>query len=107
MTKHTPGPWKIIRLDNEVYINPDRESGEYALIARINGTHRRDSQEANARLIAAAPELLEALKECHTRIFNDNAGLDELRDPEVTKVLNSLALEAAERAIRKAEEKTR
>jgi len=55
-------------------------------------------------LLEISADLLEALKECHARIFNDNAGLDELRDPEVTKVLNSLALQDAERAIRKVEE---
>jgi hypothetical protein len=52
MSKHTPGPWKIW----EQYI------------ARITDRHEvicqwgSYSSEADARLIAAAPELLKALK---------------------------------------------
>jgi hypothetical protein len=56
--KHTPGPWKIITLDGETYINPARVSGEYALIAQI----QQEGHPANARLIASAPELLETLE---------------------------------------------
>ena len=51
MTKHTPGPW----------------NGLSGLIASEKGDHiatvwltQDDNLEANARLIAAAPELLEA-----------------------------------------------
>ena len=58
--KHTPGPWKVIILDNQTYINPNRRSDEYALIARIHGNANPDLQKANAHLIAAAPDLLEA-----------------------------------------------
>ena len=55
-------------------------------------------------LEAINAKLLEALKECYTRIFNYDAGMDELRDPESTKALNGIALEIAEKAIREAEE---
>lgn len=56
---HTPGPW-------HAYQCPD-EGGEYAIRAQngicvalsIGGTK---SEASNARLIAAAPELLEALE---------------------------------------------
>ena len=55
MSKHTPGPWHSC--DHRV----GRQDG-----ARIADTWSsavpRDEQAANARLIAAAPELLEALK---------------------------------------------
>ena len=58
---HTPGPWKVKKLDGEIYINPSRESGEYALLAKVHGARPRpgrseDTAQANARLIAAAPE---------------------------------------------------
>lgn len=52
MSKHTPGPWK---LDREVVV--DREDLEVATVDVNQG-----KWEANARLIAAAPELLEALR---------------------------------------------
>jgi hypothetical protein len=58
---HTPGPWRV-RGTNFGYTNcdvlgpPHPDGGDYAPICRANS-------EANARLIAAAPELLEACKE--------------------------------------------
>lgn len=70
MNKHTPGPWDIHfdRQDNEIYgkitgatitVEPN------TAIARVCGidTNEHDERLANARLIAAAPELLEALRE--------------------------------------------
>ena len=47
-------------------------------------------------------ELLEALQLCYTRIFNYQAGMDELRDPKTTTRLNNDALVPATEAIRKA-----
>jgi hypothetical protein len=60
MNKHTPGPWKmdsgqVVRVsDGAVIANMDRS--EEASKAGIYPVERDD----NARLIAAAPELLEA-----------------------------------------------
>ena len=63
MSKHTPGPW---------HIDPAAEydAAEYDInakdsdIASVWQDNKSDDQEAeaNANLIAAAPELLEALK---------------------------------------------
>ena len=62
MNQHTPGPWKIARQGISpgwlIYSDFERELfGATHYIAQ-NLTH-----EADARLIAAAPELLAALKE--------------------------------------------
>ena len=57
-TKHTPGPWKINQTTlyrGEEMISD--ESGQF-----IAGISNRDESEANAKLIAAAPEMLDALK---------------------------------------------
>jgi hypothetical protein len=54
----TPGPWKQLTLDGGVYINPDRPTGESALIAKAIGP----KAEVNGRLIAKSPELLSALQ---------------------------------------------
>ena len=57
MNKHTPRPWRTIESTNKTMrtvVGPDFPGQGY--IADVNG-------EANARLIAAAPELLEALKQ--------------------------------------------
>ena len=53
---HVAGPWKAVDLDGRIYINPDTEVGEFALIARVHRPH-------NVNVIAAAPQLLEALEE--------------------------------------------
>ena len=58
-TKHTPGPWKAGRY-------PAIDSGDKAWKVTdstfLVNVARCDQSEANARLIASAPELLEALR---------------------------------------------
>jgi len=64
MNKHTPGPWNRIKGDRNVY----SASGTVCKTpAIIGGGSAAANWEANARLIAAAPDLLEALSE----IIND------------------------------------
>ena len=58
-------------------------------------------QEANARLIAAAPEMLEALVECHRALF----GVVE-RDVERYDSVNYEAIKTARAAIAKAKVET-
>ena len=63
MTQPTPGPWMINQETQEVYAEPDPK-GPSIVVADCCNANAPDSdkeQEANARLIAAAPELLEAL----------------------------------------------
>lgn len=72
MTKHTPGPWKAdpIYLGDSPKICAHRlfggeRGGSFATIENKTVTGLRlpnTEAAANARLIAAAPELLEALK---------------------------------------------
>lgn len=69
--KHTPGPWRDIGFS--MLTGKDRHYG-WAItdsygskfaevpVQRGSWTFDRDTQEANARLIAVAPELLEVLK---------------------------------------------
>jgi hypothetical protein len=56
MAKHTPGPWHVEQgiNDYDILVTPDGRAP-----ARLAGYVER---EADARLIAAAPELLEALR---------------------------------------------
>ena len=54
MTKHTPGPWLYWRSERVARFFIDAHDG--SLIAE-------DALEADARLIAAAPDLLASLKE--------------------------------------------
>ena len=59
--KWTPGPWDKL-------VHGERESrvGANTLLAIVYSTFFRDreNQEANARLIASAPDLYEALDNC-------------------------------------------
>lgn len=71
---HTPGPW-ISNVDRwkkyssepnrYLCIFQDRQDGRSVNVATVHGLGMEagdDAQEANARLIAAAPDLLDALK---------------------------------------------
>ena len=85
MSRHTPGPW---------YFLPDR-NGRLQVGPSINYTVAEmcvtplEGQEANARLIATAPELLEALSDCVAHMH-------------WTQPLGEVALKKAKAAIAKA-----
>jgi hypothetical protein len=66
-TKHTPGPWyRAAQATHEIQIvtcnDADEPNGLIAEVRRVAWCNEDESQ-ANARLIAAAPAMLEALKE--------------------------------------------
>lgn len=75
--KHTPGPWRVGPYYRHEVVN------DHGLICC--GPIETEATRANARLIAAAPELLDALKEC----------MYEIRDSSPTK---KHALEVIDRA---------
>lgn len=62
MSKHTPGPWATKEVNDKgahvLWVMPIKANGHY--VAEV-GVNSPDAQ-ANARLIAAAPDLLEALE---------------------------------------------
>lgn len=66
MSGHTPGPWAM----NPVLARVDAMPSLLPVCQLLWPTDERPEAEteANARLIAAAPELLEALKECADRL---------------------------------------
>lgn len=70
-TEHTQAPWgvKFDEFDNAWHVMPGfpaPEFGEWSPIC-VLGTYEED-QEANARLIAASPEMLEALRASFSQI---------------------------------------
>jgi len=93
MTKHTPGPWQAcagLGAWNVTTIGKPRTFN----ICAINTN--RVGQEANARLIASAPDLLEALKVAlnelhHPGAFNHSNPHDA---PEVTEYLEAAIAKA-------------
>lgn len=68
MSKHTPGPWTAIDTSWEQSVISDA-SGRCVAIVYLDGNVQEETQDelepiknANARLIAAAPTMLEALE---------------------------------------------
>jgi hypothetical protein len=66
MNKHTPGPWFAVKyLRSNAYrvtTSPDDARGDICNVLAGLGAQASAEVTANASLIAAAPELLEALK---------------------------------------------
>ncbi|HEJ1718327.1 hypothetical protein [Pseudomonas aeruginosa] len=61
MMKHTPGPWFINGHERYTkYVEARIGGGWVQEVAACGPTENPEQQEANARLCAAAPELLEA-----------------------------------------------
>lgn len=75
MSKHTPGPWVHHPEDNII------SHGDGRLLIEWQGRSKHVSAEerdANARLIAAAPELLEALQLLEAEmVLSGNAGSED------------------------------
>ena len=68
MSKHTPGPWFLgekVQGKHTVTdlrrIRSEREGMEHGAVCEVYGIADGSEAHANARLIAAAPDLLEAL----------------------------------------------
>ena len=82
-TKFTPGPWAKIATGDSLSIAA--KAGEtswkdVAIVAMPTGTTKAEKQ-ANARLIAAAPELLAALENL-CNLITDEDMPNEIRDAE-------------------------
>ena len=63
--KHAPGPWEVSEeWHGDLYIDSYIEGeGDTALAKIVNNVCKTDQAEANARLIAAAPDLLTIVKD--------------------------------------------
>ncbi len=79
--KHTPGPWYMEANEAELYYEVNGETqkmiaigtakDESPILAYVPTTW--DEDKANARLIAAAPELLEACKVAYKTFMSSHA----------------------------------
>lgn len=112
--QHTPGPWTITDKPSQdgtgsFFIRANKYKSGW--IAEAKGTHvgpkSLDEAHANACLIAAAPEMLEALKGLMARIEEGTLVRDISRDHESGWSLRVVSLvsnvKAAQDAIVKAE----
>jgi len=100
MSKFTPGPWEM-RHDGS------RKWCEYIITGKNNGTFTPTTatiprytgqDEANARLIAAAPELYETLKELINRLYHNAMAFHEL-----PKLMQNELINKGRRALAKVE----
>jgi hypothetical protein len=70
-TMHTPGPWTLDP-SRKYYAHPViRHHGIVVVTLAAQGPANNEECRANARLIAAAPELLEALKRACNHLIMD------------------------------------
>ena len=61
-TKHTQGEWEISKNQNQgVRINVGSDPIKMTTICSLSGSPREEEVNANAKLIAAAPDMLDAL----------------------------------------------
>jgi hypothetical protein len=90
MSEHTPGPWEWSHTNDRYRHTIHVGIVEIAKTPRCH-IDDHDENEANARLIAAAPELLEALEEA---IYWD--GYDDHGEPAVWLTKARVALTKAQ-----------
>ena len=96
-TKHTPGPWRFIEQGDANMYGMVTAGNRWIISFRQNGELMSETELANAKLMAAAPELLEALK----LILSDIKQL--LGDYDI-EFHNSGSIIESENAIKKATE---
>lgn len=77
-SKHTPGPWELHPLMAHDGKEVREATGKGRLVGIGLGPDA-DSQEANARLIASAPEMLELLRR-YVQVCEDQKLTGELKD---------------------------
>lgn len=70
MTSHTPGPWRLWTGETDASVNVVNGEGEYVCLAGREAPKLDDKDRirADARLIAAAPNLLTACRLALTRL---------------------------------------
>ena len=68
--KHTPGPWEIDLEENRILATDDRRT----IVCYFAGSLLNPSVMADARLIAAAPDLLESLEMLYAATPDNQGG---------------------------------
>ncbi len=105
MSKHTPGPWKWYWRQEDGLTNcgvfHERKRGMAYSVCRAPLYQTEEIWEADARLIAAAPDLLEALQQikqrldtCHLHIMNGHEVFDSFYVEMIDKAIAKATGEA-------------
>jgi len=73
---HTPGPWEVEVLGHSVRVVANRKGDEFGDDIAGIGSCQDATNMANAHLMAAAPEMLEALK-AYSRLDDFHANCED------------------------------
>lgn len=100
MSKHTPGPWSMcLSRSNAAFLVRDTENRLVCDMSWHSSSRQhyplRDESAANARLIAAAPDLLSALNAMLTHMGMDE---DEWNKPTFDQARAAIAKATGEQA---------
>ena len=87
---HTSGPWDVVERGYGADIEPSVAWIGYG------SAHSKEVHKANARLIAAAPELLEALKDIATWLSNWDCPMFQENEWQATEDAMKAAIAKAE-----------
>jgi hypothetical protein len=99
--QHTPGPWKAVRnasfweVVTPLLGQTLDQANEYSPSLAYVWGEGEEQAEANARLIAAAPDLLEALRTARDHIDMDALEISHCKDAERIRAAIAKATEAA------------
>lgn len=85
MNKHTPGPWSVETHEGDIFIVD--ASGNTG-VSKVYSRRKDGTGDANALIIAAAPEMFEALKAWET-FMNISDGCDEDDDEGFLAMIKS------------------
>jgi hypothetical protein len=95
---HTPGPWRVDRSDDDPRIRSER-FGIALVTGGLDDDEAQPVRQANARLLAAAPEMLEALK----RLRNEASAILSLAACELKEVVGHTNLKCFDNRIDEAD----
>lgn len=104
--RHTPGPWEVKPVDSLDFRRPGEDGAKDLCIVAANGIcpgivwDYLKEGEANARLFAAAPDMIEALREAEEALRSCYQVADY---PANGKSTQDMALRTVRDAIAKAE----
>lgn len=83
--KHTPGPWRV---GQKAQIRTAGDYFDQEIVSFTGQQFPAETVEANARLIAAAPEMLDALDACNARLHMEGYTVS---DPVTDMVIAAIA----------------
>lgn len=105
MPRHTPGPWTVLEIrPNVLHLKPGTNAMERSLaptICAIAKTRFNKNADADARLIAAAPEMRSFFEHLDSLVAErDEDGVVSLKEPHSWETVARIALDLAHAALK-------